>query len=142
MEEIARGMNSLTSDAETVSTKIMELGDIIDIEKEEMNRLGGTVNTMIDCSQQALLNINRLHGITQVTTEAIDVVSGQIRQTNESAVRINKMVEIIKSMATQTNLLSLNASIESARAREAGRKGWKIYCINLEKDFISYFGKD
>jgi len=56
-----------------------------------------------------------------VTIETINTVSEQTNKNNDSATNINKAVEIIKGLAAQTNLLSLNASIEAARVGEAGR---------------------
>lgn len=121
VEEMAKGTTSLAQETEVVNEKVQELGNVIDIEKDEMDKLGVSVDTMMKYSEGASSSINKLYEISEVTNSAIQIVSEQTRQTSESAEHINSMVEIIKSMASQTNLLSLNASIESARAGEAGR---------------------
>ncbi len=121
IEELALGATSQASETETVNGKIAELGNIIEIEKQDVRRLEESVSTMMECSTGASESIELLNKITDVTIKAIGVVYEQTNRNNESAENINKAVEIIKGLAEQTNLLSLNASIEAARAGEAGR---------------------
>jgi len=64
--------------------------------------------------QQAVSQVNRLAGEVEASTEVIAAL-------NQESARIGGVLEVIRSVAEQTNLLALNAAIEAARAGEQGR---------------------
>ena len=121
LEDLAQGATNQSNETETVNEKIVELGNVIEVEKDGVHKLETAVSAMAEYSVGASESIKELDQITKMTIEAIDVVSEQTNKNNDSAADINKTIEIIKGLAAQTNLLSLNASIEAARAGEGGR---------------------
>lgn len=125
VDDLAQGATNQANETETVNEKIVELGSVIEVEKNGVHKLGEAVSAMMQHSTEATESIKELEQITEVTIEAIDVVSRQTNKNNDSAANITKAIEIIKGLANQTNLLSLNASIEAARAGEAG-KGFAV----------------
>lgn len=121
VDDLAQGATNQANETETVNDKIVELGGVIEVEEKGVHSLQKAVSAMADYSVNATESIRELEQITQTTIEAIDMVSEQTNKNNDSAADINKTIEIIKGLASQTNLLSLNASIEAARAGDAGR---------------------
>ena len=121
IEDLAQGATNQANETEIVNEKIVELGSVIEVEKNGVHKLEEAVSAMTGHSSGASSSIAELDQITKVTIEAIDIVSEQTNRNNDSAANINKAIEIIKGLAAQTNLLSLNASIEAARAGDAGR---------------------
>lgn len=75
-----------------------------------------------DTQAQKGLNVVQIsYNSIEVLSAEIDSLAKQINNLHESSGNITKVVDVIKSVAEQTNLLALNAAIEAARAGEQGR---------------------
>ncbi|WP_060481154.1 methyl-accepting chemotaxis protein McpA [Pseudomonas sp. NBRC 111119] len=100
-----------------------------------INELGAATQEIArnaaDASQHASGASEQAHGGRAVVEEAISAMTAlsqrisescaQIETLNASTDEIGKILDVIKGISQQTNLLALNAAIEAARAGEAGR---------------------
>ncbi len=132
ISEISSGAVSQAEETEEAMTDIERMGGIISEMTTDITAMTKITGGMGKAGEDVNRILEELSAYTKKTTDAVDVIAQQIQTTNASAQQIQKAVEMITSIADETNLLSLNASIEAARAGEQGR-GFAIVATQIQK---------
>ncbi|WP_422908922.1 methyl-accepting chemotaxis protein [Pseudomonas viridiflava] len=120
-EESSRGLVAQNDEVNQAATAVTEMSAAVDevarnaeSASEESKRTQGYTEEGSARVAQTLKSIQKLNGNVENTSEQIQGLSNRAQS-------ISKVVEVIRAIAEQTNLLALNAAIEAARAGEQGR---------------------
>ncbi len=98
-----------------------ELGETTMNIQNSIMSIQDNTHTVMDTANRIMKDMNDSAVTVDASTGEVLDINNQIEAFREKAIKITEIIDMVKKIASKSGLLALNASIEAARAGDAGR---------------------
>ncbi|WP_455717983.1 methyl-accepting chemotaxis protein [Anaerosporobacter sp.] len=119
--EVAGGVNKQAQETEDSFTNMTVLAEKLDQISQDSERMQNYSLVAIKSIEEGKKQVDILRTKSDEASDMMKQLTTNIKDVEKDSINIGSIIETIQNIAKQTNLLSLNASIEAARAGDAGK---------------------